>query len=86
MKRFFLLLGLLGLLGASAYAQSQRTSRTNSRSHDRSETISGDTVKNANKAPTDKGDHEQDMDRNNHPQNSKENSGTPQETNKDSKK
>lgn len=86
MKRLFLLVGLLGLLGATAFAQSQRTSRTKSRDHDRSETISGDTVKNAIKAPTDKADHEPDMDRNNPPQNSKENSGAKQETNKDTKK
>ena len=62
MKRLIIVLGALTLLGATAYAQTQKTNRTKTKTHDRSELIQGDTSK---KAQADKAAQETDMDRNN---------------------
>jgi hypothetical protein len=57
------MLGAAVLLGATAYAQTQKTNRTKTKTHDRTEVIKDDST--SNKAQTDKADHEADMDRNN---------------------
>ena len=57
------MLGAAALLGAAAYAQTQKTNRTKTKTHDRTEVIKDDSA--ANKAQTDKANHEADMDRNN---------------------
>jgi hypothetical protein len=88
MKRALIILGVLCIVSATAFAQSQKTSRTNSRPHDRSTTIAGDSVKDASK-PQEKAAPEQDMDKNNSPQKSKDNppaSGTKDEDQKKEKK
>ena len=70
MKRLLILTGLFSLLSFALLAQTQRTSRTNSRPHDRS-TLINDSTKNANQSQADKASPEQDMDKNNPPQKSK---------------
>ena len=57
------MLGAVALLGATAYAQTQKTNRTKTKGHDRTETIKSDST--SQKTQTDKADHETDMDRNN---------------------
>ena len=62
MKKIMIMLGALALFGATAYAQTQKTNRTKTRSHDRTETIQDTTTQ---KTQIDKTEHQPDMDRNN---------------------
>jgi len=64
MKKLMILLGAVSLLAVTTYAQTQKTNRTRTRSHDRSDVIKDTTeMKDINKV--DKANHETDADRNN---------------------
>ena len=59
MKKIIILFAATALIAAGAYAQTQKTNRTHTRTHDRSEVIIDSTNK------IDKTAHQPDMDRNN---------------------